>query len=154
MFKFFNNKKNQLQEFLTASDYLTERYEKISTEVNEKTTTFFPILISKFISVPSKKISYFSEEVHPNTPSGIGGRDLGTSEMKSTFEKMKSHRYLWVISVTICLIVILSVVLLISIIICQRRRQRERGEITDTDNTMLALSENLAMEESSVDFSQ
>ena len=146
-------KRFQNQDFLTASESLTERNDKISTEVYEKSSTFLPLQTSTFNSVYSKKISYFSQEVHSNTPSKLGfstsGRNLARNKVKSPFNKNKWRKILWIISVAVCLAVILLTI--IAIIVCKRRA---RGQINDSDNTMLALSENLGMEESSLDCSK
>ena len=110
----------------------------------EKSTTVLPIQISRFIPVSSKEIFYFSQEMHSNTPSrfefSTSGRDLGRNEIKSAFEKSKLRKFLWIISVAVCLTVILFTI--IAIIIC-KRKQRGRGQITDSDNIMLTLSESL-----------
>ena len=50
----------QIQEFSIASESLTERYEEISTEMYEKSTTVLPIQISRFIPVSSKEIFYLN----------------------------------------------------------------------------------------------
>ena len=60
-FKISTKNTFQIQEF---SKSFTERYEEISTEVYEKSTTVLPIQISRFIPVYSKEISYFSQEMH------------------------------------------------------------------------------------------
>ena len=116
----------QIQE---ASESLTERYEKISTEVYQKSTTVLPIQISRFIPVSSNEISYFSQEMHSNAPSrfefSTSGRDLGRNEIKSAFEKSKSHKFLWIISVAVCLTVILFTI--------KKGKQRGRGQIIDSD---------------------
>ena len=146
-------KRFQNQDFLTASESLAERNDKTSTEVYEKSSTVLPLQTSTFNSVYSKKISFFSQEVYSNTPSKLefltSGRNLASNEVKSPFKKNKWRKILWIISVAVCLAVILFTI--IAIIVCKRK---PRGQINDSDNTMLALSENLGMEESSLDCSK
>ena len=148
-------KRFQNHEFLTASESLAEGNDKTSTEVYEKSSTVLPLQTSTFSPVSSKEISYFSQEVHSNTPSKVefstSGRNPARNEVKSPFKKNKWRKFLWIISVAVCLAVILFTI--IAIIIC-KRKQRGRRQITDSDNTMLALSENLGMEESSLDCSK
>ena len=126
----------------------------ISLEVTTAGQSFGEIY--NHITIQIDEYQKSSTEIHPSQEMTIEnsfdfklfttGSDVEAKEMKSDVGKRKQHKFYWIISLVLFIIIIIMSI--ISVFIC-KRRQRGQSQITDTDTAMLPLSQHL-MEESSM----
>ena len=128
-------------ELSTVRQSFSEIYNHISTQIDEYQNSSTKIVPSAEMTTENAiKIKVFTT-----------ASDVEEKEMKSDFGKRKQDKFYWWIISFVLFIIIIIIMSIISVYIYKRRRRRHRGQdqITDTDTTMLPLSQHL-MEESSM----